>query len=152
MKRSIVVFALVLAASPALADEEWSLEDRTRFEELAKEIQQYADLTNKACSTAITFTLDKRTFKDAFNSGARHGLDVFRLDAIVEPFRQVRYICLEGKTGAKAVAKKIKTLKLGFGAPPKRALVKGTFAVHVPKGGNKRQWSDDLNAFLKKKL
>ena len=148
--KSLLVVALL--ATPALADKEWSLEERGYFESLEKEIQQYADLTNKACESAITFELDKKTFKGIFNSKGKTGLDVFRLDAITEPFREVRYVCLEGKTQVEAVKKGITSLRLGFGTPPSQSLKKSTLTVLVPKAGNKRKWADDLKAFIKKQL
>jgi hypothetical protein len=144
-----LLIAVLFAASPAFADA--TSEENGYLEETRKQVQQYADLANKACDSAITFELDRASFAGAFNSKGKTGLDVLRLDAITEPFRAIRYVCLEGKAQAAGIKHKISSVRLGFASgSPTHAVARGTLVVHVPKSGDKRSWAGELKSFLKK--
>ena len=152
MKHTLVAFA-ILASAPALAEkQDYTLEDKGYFENIEEELAQYSNLAGKDCETTFKVEIDKPSIKAAFNGNGKTGVDPLRMEFLIQPLREVRNICLEGKTHKAAVKGGIKSIRLGFAAPPRQSLKKGAFVVGAPKEGQKRAWEDGLRAFIKKSL
>ncbi|MEJ7597934.1 MAG: hypothetical protein WKG01_08515 [Kofleriaceae bacterium] len=152
MKHTAIVAFAILVSTPALADKDWTLEEKGWFEQIEKELAQYVNLAGKDCDTTFKLELDKPTFKSAWNGNGKTGVDNLRMNFLAQPAREVRNVCLEGKTQKAAVKQGIKTIRVGFAAPPTQSLKAGTLAVGVPKEGQKRSWESELRAFIKKSL
>jgi hypothetical protein len=135
-----------VAASAPSGD--WSLGERSLWEQIYADRQQYIDLMNTACGSEIEMKFDEEAFRDLLPNVEAHRHEDWSSSAMITA---IRSLCLEGALQKTAVATKIETIVFER-APSKHALRQRTLRIALDPQANPRAYVGDFDKWLRASL
>ncbi len=128
---------------------EWSLAERSTWEQIYADRMQYLNLMNSTCGTSITMSFDHDAFRDRLPSVDSNRNEDWNASAMIT---EIRNLCLEGEMQRAAVAAKIGSIKF-VRAPGRRHVRRGKkLVIALDLEANPRQYVNDFSAWLAKSL
>ncbi|MEX1366089.1 MAG: hypothetical protein AB1Z98_23390 [Nannocystaceae bacterium] len=128
---------------------EWSLAERSTWEQIYADRMQYLNLMNSTCGTSITMSFDHAAFRDRLPSVDANRNEDWSASAMITA---IRNLCLEGEMQRATVAEKIGSIEF-VRAPGKRHRRRGKkLVIALDLEANPREHVNAFSAWLARSL